>query len=79
MEVRVVDVGVPPDLAPGVVKPHLVAPGELQHRNLAQAPLAPSPIMSAAFKAMAEQPSGVQISALSLLVKILPFSTNKFP
>ena len=35
VEVRVVDVGVPPDLAPGVVEPHLVAPGELQHRDLA--------------------------------------------
>ena len=44
MEVRVVDVGVPPDLAPGVVEPHLVTPGELQHRDLAQAPLTPTPI-----------------------------------
>ena len=44
VEVRVVDVWVPPDLAPGVVEPHLVAPGELQHRDLAQAPLSPSAI-----------------------------------
>ena len=44
VEVRVVDVGVPPDLAPGVVEPHLVAPGKLQHRNLAQPPLTPTSI-----------------------------------
>ena len=44
MEMCVVDVGVPADLAPGVVEPHLVPPGQLQHRDLAQAPLPPAPI-----------------------------------
>ena len=38
--------------------------------SLVSCPLQPSPIMKAAFKAMADQPSGVQISALSLLVNV---------
>ena len=44
MEVCVVDVGVPTDLAPGVVEPHLVSPGQLQQGDLAHTPLPPASI-----------------------------------
>ena len=46
--------------------------------SLVSCPLQPSPIMKAAFKAMADQPSGVQISALSLLVNVKTESLTCF-